>query len=458
MESRQSRKTFRTRLDELITTLRDEIVTGKRVVGEFLPSEKTYAEQSGLSNQSVRKALEVLVDEGLIVKIPRVGNKVAGPAPGGIISLKFGYHTSIMSQTEIELLLDMFGKKYPHIRVELIPLPTYNHEMVTKYMENEMLDIVTMNNNEYREFAENDRLSTLEPLPHNPQLYPFLAEAFRTDGMQHVIPFVFSPVILCYNRDHFLEHEVPEPDSSWTWDQLIDNASKLAAENERLGFYYNFHSPNRWPLLLLQSGGAFERSDSGGVRIAGTPMADGFRFCREMKNRLPSLWETIGQDQSEKLFVQGKASMMLTSYFHLNILRGSDIPFDIGPVPHFGVPKTLLICIGLAVSRHSRSKEAALKLAEFLTSYEAQLVIRQKTYTLPASKPAAEWVGTEAMYRPPRFMLFRETIPSFHYFTDLNIGQKDLIKIMKEATLYWAGLENEETFISRLEQWNPAGV
>ena len=319
-----------------------------------------------------------------------------------------------------------------------------------------MLDIVTMNYNEYCDFLERDSRHCLEPQPCKPGLYSFLTDAFRSDGELLVSPFIFSPVILCYNRDHFLERDVPEPDSSWRWEQLIDNSAKLAVENERLGFYYHFSSPNRWPLLLLQRGGAFERGEEGRIRVAGTPMADAFRFCRELRNHFPSLPQSIANGEAENLLMQGKSSIVLTSYFHLNYLRDADVPFDVAPVPHFGEPKTLLLCIGLAVSSHSQVKEAALKLADFLTSYDAQLAIRQKTYSLPALKRAAEWIGPETMYRPPRFALFRETMPTFHFFTDLNIGQSELTGMMKEATLYWAGLESEETFCSRLEQLPPS--
>jgi multiple sugar transport system substrate-binding protein len=46
---------------------------------------------------------------------------------------------------------------------------------------------------------------------------------------------MFSPAILCYNRDHFTEKALLEPDSSWSWDELFETAEKLAIENERMG-------------------------------------------------------------------------------------------------------------------------------------------------------------------------------------------------------------------------------
>jgi multiple sugar transport system substrate-binding protein len=43
-------------------------------------------------------------------------------------------------------------------------------------------------------------------------------------------------------------------------------------------------------------------------------------------------------------------------------------------------------------------------------------------------------------------------ISTFHPFTDLGIGEKEFRTIEREVKLYWAGLESEESFCSRLEQ------
>lgn len=81
MTSKPSRTTFRQRLDEMVTVLRDDIITGRRAAGDYLPSEVALAEQFQLSKNSVRKGLERLVEEKLIEKVPRVGNRIADPGP-----------------------------------------------------------------------------------------------------------------------------------------------------------------------------------------------------------------------------------------------------------------------------------------------------------------------------------------------------------------------------------------
>ncbi|RKN84461.1 extracellular solute-binding protein [Paenibacillus ginsengarvi] len=451
MENRPGRHT--SRLDELVQTLREEIGQGRRQPGEYLPSEREFSKQYGLSNLTVRKGLEQLVAEGLIVKIPRVGNKVIGPArESGPTLLNIGYYTSIPRETGIDRLLEKFHEQHPDIRVQAIPFTNEHPDVIKRFLDNGMLDVMTLNYNHFRAYLELGWADIMEPQQPDPDIYPYLTDAFTFEGELLVQPFIFSPVVLCYNRDHFREKRLHEPDGGWSWERLFDTASQLAIPNERLGFYYHFLSANRWSVLLLQRGGAFERKKEERIRLSGTEMMEAFRFCREVQEHFPILSDNINNGDVEHLFLQGKASIIMTSYFHLNFMMETPIRFDISPVPHFGNPATLLMSIGLAINSKSQNKEAARSLVRFLTSETAQLSIRQQTYSLPALKSAAEWVGEETIYRPSRFSLFREIVPSFRYFTDLGIGDMQFRTIEREVKLYFAGLESEDHFSGRLEE------
>lgn len=450
MTKHTGRKSSRARLNDLVSTLREEILSGRRAAGEFLPSEKAFAELHNLSNQSVRKGLELLLAEGLIEKIPRVGSKVLGRPLEGKPTVKLGFHTSITSEGQLGELVARFHKEHPDIHVQPVPMPHSSFGHIKQYLTGGILDAVMLNYNDFQDFAETAQLDLLEPLRRNPEVYPFLSDAFTVEGTQRVQPFIFSPLVLCYNRQHLLERQLPEPDSSWTWDVLVEQAGKLAMPGERLGFHCDLLSPNRWPLLPLQLGVRVDRRPDGSIRLVGTRMMDALRTCRDIKQRLPLLSE-ITTGQSEQLLAKGKVSIIMTSYFYLNYLLGEQVPFDLAPVPHFGTPSTLLLNIGLGVNRVSPVKEAAIRLVDYLTAYETQLLIRKTTYSLPALKQAAEWHGEETMYRPSRFSLFRETIPGFRYFTDLGLTASELGEINREVKLYWADLESEDTFCTRME-------
>lgn len=64
--------------DELATTLRENILTGVYPPGSKIPSESELMEDTGLSRSTVRRALDVLVEEGLLTKERGRGAFVTG--------------------------------------------------------------------------------------------------------------------------------------------------------------------------------------------------------------------------------------------------------------------------------------------------------------------------------------------------------------------------------------------
>lgn len=74
------RGTFRQIADQL----RELIRSGVLQPGAMVPSELTLVEQHGVARGTVRSALALLADEGLIETVPGQGRRVAGePADGG---------------------------------------------------------------------------------------------------------------------------------------------------------------------------------------------------------------------------------------------------------------------------------------------------------------------------------------------------------------------------------------
>ncbi|MBA4493299.1 extracellular solute-binding protein [Paenactinomyces guangxiensis] len=457
MAKRQSRTTFRDRLDHMVTTLRNDILTGKRVIGDYLPSETALGEQFQLSKNSVRKGLEILVSEGFIIKKPRMGNMVTKPLAESA-SVRFGYYPTVETEAQINQLIMDFHKEYPNIRVQTVSLPIDGyHHTVTDYLRNNFVDVLTINYTDYRSFVEKGSIeSFFEPLKLNPGIYPFLSRPFIHEGVFYVQPFIFSPTILCYNRNHFREKNVPEPDSSWTWNDLTEVANQLAdpARELRYGFYFYHLASNRWINFLLQSGMKFEQDETGKYRICGTKLMEGLKWCRELisKPEFFPIYLSESDADVEQLFLQEKVSMIMTTYFNLNHLLKADVPFDVSPLPHLYEPRTLLLIIGLAVNRQSNQKEAAQTLIDYLVSRRAQLKIRQETYSIPSLRSAAEWVGKETIYRPARFHMYREIVPTFRLFTDTNLRSDDLEVIHRELKLFWSRLEDDEIVCQRLEQ------
>jgi multiple sugar transport system substrate-binding protein len=436
-------------MDEMVRSIRDEIVSGKRNVGDYLPSERELGKLYCISNKSVRHCLDVLVSEGLIEKIPKVGNRIADVSDNNSITIRFGCHRTTVEETDLGTLISQFHKLYPRIRVQTMMLEHY--VSVRQSLESGIMDVVTVNVPNFREMVEYDSLELLEPQQPKGDIYPYLNKAFMHNGELMVQPLTFSPVVLCYNRKHFREMNILEPDSSWTWEDLKRAASKLAIPNERYGFYFYLLSNNRWPVFLLQSGMRLP-PEGEPVRICDGPWMEVLRLCRDIvmnQTIMPLFYE---EADAEKLFRQEKVSMIMTTYFSLNELKKADFEYDIAPLPYIENPKTLLIAIGLGINAKSEQKEAAQTFVDFLTSYQPQLNIRQRTLSIPALKPAAEWIGPETMFRPLRYPMHRDIVPTYRLYTDLNVTIEMLTAIINEVKLYWAGLESEQTVCMKIEK------
>lgn len=460
MTERRERKLFRAKLETMVDAIRDDILSGKYRPGECLPSEKAIAKQYELSNKSVRQGLDTLVSERLIEKIPRVGNRVVDPSESGIVTVKFGYHPTLGLVGDLDRLLLEFRKQHPEVRVHAVPIGQGNYSNnINKMLNKDSFDVVTMTSNGFLDFVDKNGLDDFEALLPNPSLYPFLTKALTYRGELKAQPFLFTPLVLCYNKDHFRERGVPEPDSSWRWHDLFAFADRLAIENERLGFYTHFLSYNRWPAFLLQNGVSFRRHADGTLKLRGTEMGakliESMKTYRElvaMQHKVPLLLSENDAD-AEELFFSGKVSMITTTYFSLNH-RGHkpSFSYDIAPLPYLDEARTLLMVIGLALNRSSRVKDGATQLIDFLVSYESQQSIRKHTLSIPGCKAAAEWAGEETIYRPSRFHVFREIVPTYRLISELGLTSKEMDVFTREARLFWSGLASDESFLQRLEQ------
>lgn len=439
-------------MEEMIRKLREQIMSGHYSVGDYLPSELDLSVSFQLSNNSVRKGLDVLVDEGLIEKIPRVGNRIKAPSELDQIVIRLGCHPTLYSEAEMSYLLSEFQRRHPQIRVQTVQINN-SYGYIRNFLDNDLVDVFSVNHLLFQEFVETQSLELLEAQEPFEDLYPFLQKGFLHDGVMYAQPFIFSPVILCYNREHFAQNQVPEPDSSWSWDDLIKYSSKLAIKNERFGFYFHLLNINRWIIFLIQSGATFERDDNGQYRIRGTKLLDGIEKVRDIlytPDVYPLMLSASNAD-AERMFRDEQVSVIVTTYLALNDLKEAKFEFDVAPLPYLNDFNTLLVTIGFSINKRSKVKAAAKQLVDFLISNEVQQIIRKKTYSIPAHKQMAQCFEKTELIRPTRYQMYKEIIPSFSLYSDTKLSLKQLNIVLSECKLYWSGLKGKNKLAESLE-------
>ncbi|WP_158606974.1 extracellular solute-binding protein [Paenibacillus ginsengarvi] len=451
MRRRPTKEQFHRQLEQMVSTLRNEIIEGGFKPGDNLPSEKALVTRFGMSNNSIRAGLEQLVEEGWIEKVARVGNRVAATRPP--VKLRLVCHQLAFRNLELARLLEGFHRKYPWISVQTV-LQEGTASIDPAY-GGFAGDVLMLENYQLQSLSENASFDLLEPLAEKPDLYPHISRLFTIRGHLLMQPLIFSPIMLCYNKDHFRENGMLEPDGSWTWDDLMTAAEKLSDGKGRYGFCFHVPSQNRWPVFLLQSGERFEW-EGGQLRdLRGTKLLRSMEISKRIIHNRKAfpLFLSESHEDIDRMFLEGKVSMTLSSYMGMNGWRQSDIEFDISPVPTIEEMRTLVISLGIGIGRHSVHKEEALLFIDYLTSGDAQSVIRDRTFSLPSLGTAymdASLASSSSGHRPSRYLMFREIMSSLRSHGDLNISYNSLRKLEKELKAYWADLLDEEELCERL--------
>lgn len=458
MKTDQPKMSPKVRLEKMIATLRDEIDTGKRLTGEFIPSELNLCEQFELSRNSVRKGLDVLVAEGYVEKVERVGTKVKKQPHADAVKLVFGMYSSMNREVNFADLIQAFHRKYPNIHVQMIDhYYSNNWRTIIDLTKAKGIDVMLLNNYHFEMLAgtPGDGNRLLEPLAPNKGIYPFLSDYFTKEGSLLAQPFIFSPVILCYNKDHFRAMNLSEPDSSWTWEDVREAGRLLSNGNDRYGLYFHVLADNRWPLFLLQSGARFNKKIQEKYQFGDPKVREGLKYCMTLihdRKLFPAYLSQNNLDV-EMLFLKQKVSMIVGTYNSLNSFIDAPFDYDIAPLPYYRNPLTLLSAICLAVSRESKQQVAAKLFVDYLVSEEAQLYLRKHTLNIPALKKAAEWSGEEAIAnRPGRFQLFREIMPTYRFYSELNLPYEGIAIMRDELKFYWSGLDDLDTVLARIEE------
>lgn len=452
MRIRPTKQQFEKQLKAVASVLRQEIMEGKHEAGSFLPSEKQLAQRFDMSNNSVRKALQMLAEEGWIIKVPRVGNRVAeGRSP---VHLTIASNKMAVRNIALEKLLQIFNERYPWIHVHI----NSNDGGLPGFGAGESLvdvDLVLMDDYQFQRLVELQLFNQLEALSSMKDYYPFLHDLFTVDGQMYMHPLIFSPVVLCYNRAHFREAGLLEPDGSWTWDYLMQCAERLSDSSKgRYGFCFHVQTANRWPIFLLQSGERFQWSDGMLNDIRGTKLMEAMKLCKRIIHNRKAfpLYLSENQGDIDRMFLAGKISMTLNSYMGLNAYSDSDLDYDISPIPSNCERKTLMISLGLGINKNSSHKHEVKLLAQFLTSEWTQQFISDHTLSIPALGTIAPQSYSSRVNKPKRFPLYREIMFTYETTRALNLTTASTHKLTNEMKAYWADMLDEEELGQRVVQ------
>jgi multiple sugar transport system substrate-binding protein len=461
------RNNFQERYNLFLQELRDEIGSGIVQPGEFILPEHTLSHKYAISRVSIRKALTQLVEEGMIEKIAGKGNRVKMPDPAmSPITLRLAWFSGSYEIDIVHRLIEAFEKKHHFVKVELLILPEdgYTQSVIRMIEQEEGPDVFMISEFHFREWidTEKEQLVTGYVPPHlNPitTSYPQVFDLFSHNGGYLAAPFIFSPVVICFNRSIFRENGLSEDTPLKDWEDLLKVAKQCTRDLngdgiiEQYGFCFS-SSVNRWPVFLLQNGGGVMSDDRSQCTLADKENIEALEFCASLmyEHQVSPIYTHGSTHLAESLFVKERVAMIMTTYYFMNEFRNHSIEWDVLPVPEQKKQATLLLGGGLAVNARSENGKLAQKLVDFMTGIEAQTLLKRYGCTIPALKSVAEDDSLlNPELHPQHYQRFLDVLPYARPLHSLNLTQREINVLFDELNLLWAHMESPEETCKRIE-------
>ena len=458
---------FESRYNKFIHEVKQEIITGKIKPGEFILPENTLSKEYALSRVSIRKALAELVEEGLIEKIAGKGNRVTLPDDTQKQTLTLGWFSNSYEIEVIKQIIQRFEQLNPYIKInlEILPNDQYVYNLMQSFKHGTGPDVFMVSDYHYRQLMETDHLDLIDPyLPAHidpmKDSYHQVFRMFSTENKMHVTPFVFSPVMICYNKRIFEKAGVLNDFHIEDWNDLLEVSRKTTHElNEdnlvnEYGFCFS-SSTNRWPVFLLQNKGSFKDSTGTKPVMNSKENIEALEFCVDLmyKHQVSPIFSHGSNDLAENLFMREGAAMILTTYYFMNEFRDHKIQWDVIPPPKNKEVGTLLLGGALGVHVDSPNKPAAHALIDFMVSEEAQILIKKNGCTIPMLRKVAEDNQLlQPDIHPEHYNAFIETMPVAKTIKDLYLTIEEFELIEREMHFLWANMEKPEETCQRIQQ------
>ncbi|WP_164821749.1 extracellular solute-binding protein [Paenibacillus koleovorans] len=448
---------------QLADALREQILTHTITAGQFLPSENELSKQYGMSRISVRKALELLVQEGLVVRKMGQGTLVSHPAKESDMAKSrtlriAGAAPSHFTNHCFPWLAQEFEKEVPDTKVALLTFPS--HQFWESVQHSKLMGIVPeillLSD---RLFMDVEDYDDYEDLQQSVRItgnffYPKLLSNFRQEQSLKAIPVTFSPVFMVYNPVLFERHGVPKPEPSWTVDDLLRAAKALTMDTNGDSIIDQYglgisSSHTRWPVIALQHHVDFDKLDQNPDQLRST-----LQLLHDLLHRdRTALLHTFNMNQrGQDPFLNEKVAMVYTTALEAAYWRQSGITFEPRAVPtRLGSKNsTLLVANSLMVPADCDEPELAQQFIEFIIRPDIQEQLLRRFGFLSVLKPINDQICD-------REFLEASNIAD-NQLTDSHFGQttfpdNDKLEALgRTLALFWNGLDSVSQTIDKLKQ------
>lgn len=422
MDAWELERTSRPLYKQLKEYIRTWIESNRLQPGDKIPTERELARLLGVSRLTVRKALEELVDEGLLYRVQGSGTYVAEEEA---ITL----HALVPEREWVRYLLQAESRfnernerRPVRLEVEVVGRPRLRERIISAVAAGEAPDIVLMDLVWMVELAALQFFLPLDELdPHWTSSYladllPGVREGLLVDGHVYGMQADLSVSVLWYRKDILADAGLGPPR---TWDELAEQADHLRGETGRYGVGphpiafcggVRGGETTTYQLLPLFWSAGVDLVAGGEVGLsegAERPLS----FLRGLIERglAPREVVSLPWDGPRKLIARGEAIFSFGGTYEKRAIQAAarlgerEFRRRFGmtpiPAPPGGPPAAATGGMVFAVTRQSRDREASFGILRELASPQLMESFCVRTGRLPSRRSVAERLEERSWYQ-----------------------------------------------------------
>ncbi|OPY89454.1 MAG: DNA-binding transcriptional repressor LldR [Smithella sp. PtaU1.Bin162] len=357
-----------------INMVRDYIITAletKNLVGgDKLPGAREFSEQLGVSHAVTQMAFISLVRDGILDSIPRSGTFVRHDWFNRLLPNSFYLFRRVWT--------DLLRDRLPGVEI---------HESFRRgvFEIRTTLDVL-QNREDYMDLS-----AVLgEIYPDMSDFFSLPFRSFRTAaGQLFGIPLVFSPRVLCYNPAMLQTAGCPEPRSGWSWDEFIDDISKLRRHyvaDRIFNWGFDFSAMN---FIFRAGGGIIDTTDNCSVRLDQPETRQGIALVRQLYRALGVRSKWPEKNPYTRSFRQGECAFFMAARQDVDFR--SQLPWKSVPLPLIpgGADVTAQATDLLCIRQQGGDPTLARDIIRLMLSPEIQDKIGELRYGIPIRKSSA---------------------------------------------------------------------
>ncbi|BBH22823.1 hypothetical protein Back11_41680 [Paenibacillus baekrokdamisoli] len=442
---------------KLYNTLKEQIYTGFIKPGEYLLPENDLCTYYGLSRNSVRKALDQLHKEGLVIKRVGLGTMIPedlvvdGPEQNTLRIL--APSPAFFIDRGLPLFIEAFNRKFPNVSVKMLELP------IEKFWESfrsssEMgltADLVLVPDMQFTSMDNSNDFIDLAPYLSDltDQVYPKVIRHFKQGSEMKAAPFTFSPVFVVCNPQLFAERGVPLPEGQWTFDDFMDSAKRMTVVQDGMTTQFGFSMHrifNRWPVFALMNG--FRRSD---IKTQKQILTQSLSVIQDLcfHQRIATTFPEWSWPQTP--FIYGKSAMALTTTFEMANWQNESMNFTPQEIhlPFSNEHSTLLIANAFMIPASSDKARLASEFIRIALEDETQRTMAANTPFLSVKEPINRSQRSEAYLE--RLNISEKNMDN--NFFKFELFDENVVRGLEEKmSLFWLGLEPASSIVKLYEQ------